>query len=440
MIKLTDFCKNDFVNFASYNNMRQIASYIDGCKNANRKIIHTAIKQNITNFTRVDQFSARMQLFTEYLHGSADGSVINLTQNFVGSNNMPLLEGDGNFGVRFDNTPAASRYIKVRKHSNANLIFNPDDDNILIKQEFEGTQIEPKFYLPILPLILINGSNGVSSGFAQNILPRNIKDIKKNIIRILEGKKQKKMLPFWNDFSTNNLTHLVEDTDNSYYIYGTFNKIRKHELEITEIPIGYSLKKYVSILDKLEDTGKIKSYEDLSNRDKFKFKVFVKTSFFETNDTDFKVLDTLKLIKRVSENFTCLDENNRIIEFKSAEEILEKFVKFRLNQYSIRKEFMIEKYNKDISKLKSKVIFIKGILDDTIIIKKKSKAQIEKQLENIKDIIKINDNFDYLLNMKIHSLTKEKVTELIQQLKDFKLKLKNYKKISPIDIWKSEMF
>ncbi len=172
-MKISTFFENDYVDQASYDNLRKIASLVDGQKNSSRKIIYTILEKNIKDEIKVSQLGSKVAEFAEYLHGNLDGVIVNLAQNFPGTNNIPLLTREGNFGTRFAQEASASRYIYTYGSKEFFQLFNKNDNAILVKQYFEGEQIEPMFYLPTLPLLLINGSEGVSSGFAQKILSRD---------------------------------------------------------------------------------------------------------------------------------------------------------------------------------------------------------------------------------------------------------------------------
>ena len=198
-VKLEDFFSNEYIDFSVYDNVRKLASYIDGQKNASRKILHTVLQQKIDKFLKVSNLGPRVQDYAQYLHGSLEQTVVNMTANYVGSgNNVPLLEGDGNFGSAFINEAAATRYIFARSNPILNKLFVSDDFVNLEHQDFEGAKIEPRFYVPTLPLLLINGSEGVSIGFAQKILPRNPAEIARWVQQAaLKQPKTADLTPYW---------------------------------------------------------------------------------------------------------------------------------------------------------------------------------------------------------------------------------------------------
>ena len=239
-MQLSNFFNSDFVDYASYDNLRKIGSCIDGLKNASRKVIFTVLEKNIKEPIKVSQLANKVAEYAEYLHGSLDGVVVNLGQDFAGTNNVPLLQKKGNFGTRFAQEASAPRYIFTYGSKNLFTLFKKEDLKILKEQMFEGERIEPVFYVPTLPLILVNGSEGVSSGFAQKILPRNPKSIIKYLTNKIQGKRNKKDLlkPFFNDFKG---TVEQGETSFQWLIKGKIERTNKNQMIISEIPVGYDL-------------------------------------------------------------------------------------------------------------------------------------------------------------------------------------------------------
>jgi len=372
----------------------------------------------------------------EYLHGNLDGVIVNLGTDFSGTNNVPLLQKKGNFGTRFNQAASASRYIHTYGTSELFSLFKKEDSAILKEQYFEGVQIEPLFFVPSLPILLINGSEGVSSGFAQKILPRDLQKIKQYVKNKLSNKKSRKCLvPYFNGFNG-----IIEQGENKaqWIIKGCAKKIAINKVKITEVPIGYDLQGYLKTLDTLEDKGVIQSYLDKSEDDNFLFEVNIASKELK-KWSEHDIYSKLKLIKKVTENYTVIDENNKIKVYTSVEEIINHYIKVKLDFTTKRKKHLIEKMKRDIDIMSSKYEFIKGIVTDKIFVNKKNRIQIEKQLHKFKNIIKIDDSYDYLLRLQIHSLTTEKYKELSQQIKNVKVKLNEIKKIKVEDMWLNDI-
>jgi DNA gyrase/topoisomerase IV subunit A len=434
-IKTTDFFDQEYVNFASYDNLRKIASLVDGFKNSSRKIACTILDKNITKMVKVSRLDSTFAEYTEYLHGSACTVIVGMAQNFPGSNNLPLLSREGNFGSRFIKEASAPRYIYTNGSDEMFKLFNKTDSKILKKQFFEGVEIEPVHYVPSLPLILINGAQSPSVGFAQKILGRSPEEIKKIIKTYLKtGKIQPVPAPYYKGFNG-----VIEQGENSkqWLIKGTFKKISLTKLEITEVPVGYDLKGYIKVLDDLEDKGIIKSYKDCSENDTFNFIVSVDSKFLTA--TDDQILDKLKLTKKISENFTCIDENNKIVQYTSADEILEHYIRVKSDYMTKRKNYMLDNMHSDILLDISRYSFIKNITENKIIISKRTKSDIVQQLEAFKEIIQNDGTYDYLLRMPVYSLTEEKMQELLDKIKKTKEALEVLKNTSEKELWLQEI-
>lgn len=438
-ITIEDFLNDEYSQTALYASFRSIASYIDGLKPSSRKIVYTLKKKNIINDVKVSRLASTVSELTEYLHGegSLQGVISNMAQTFVGSNNDALLYPAGSFGTRFVPIASAPRYIFTRKSESFDNYFSKEDDEILIQQEFEGTIIEPKFFVPVLPLLLINGSEGIGTGFAQKILPRNKEEIKKYINDYLTDPSkvsQKPLVPFYAGF---NGTILQGEELGSWSILGSYRIKDITTIIIDEIPIGYTLSTYTKVLDSLEERKIILSFEDKSENDNFLFEVKVSKEF--TKQSNEKILDDLKLVKRVTENYTCVAEDNSIREFNSAEEIIKAYIEVRLEYYKKRKQYLLSIYSEQLSEIQSKALFISEVINNNIYVNNTPKAQILSQLTSYEDIIEVNGSYDYLLNMPIYSLTKEKYEELQKKAKDKKAQIKELKLKSEKDLWKEDL-
>lgn len=434
-MKVTDFFNNDYVDQASYDNLRKIASLIDGQKNAARKILYTILEKKIKDKVKVSQLGSKISEFAEYLHGNLDGVIVNLAQDFTGTNNIPLIQKKGNFGTRFSPEASAARYIYAYGTSAFFKLFNKDDSPILKHQYFEGTQIEPMFYVPSLPMLLINGSEGVSSGFAQKILPRDPEEIKRYIRTKLNNKEPRaKLTPYYNNFKG---SIVPAENPGQWDIKGVVQRLSINRVQITELPIGYNLKSYIKVLDDLEDKKIIQSYSDKSEDDVFKFEIKIVSKSLKLWD-DGALLSKLKLIKRVTENYTCINEHNKIEVFNSAKEILDKYIKVKLEYLQKRKVNVIDKLTSDIKYDYSKFLFIKMIQEDKLIINKRKKDDIIKDLNKVPDILE-KDAYSYLLDMNIISLTKERMDKLKSDIKLKKIDLDILINKSIEQIWSEEL-
>jgi len=436
-MKITKFFGSDFVNYASYSNLRAIASYIDGQKNTSRKILYTIIEKNIKEEIKVSQLNSKVAEFTEYLHGDMSSVIVTMAENYVGTNNVPLLAAEGNFGTRFVDEASAPRYIYTFGKDILWQLFNKDDSHVLVNQYFEGTQIEPRFYVPALPLILLNGSSGPSTGFAQKILPRNPKKIKQYIEDYLNNKlkptKENSLEPYYEGFKGS-----ITPGNNSkqWVIRGSITKSTT-KVTIDELPIGYNLKSYLKVLDSLEDNKKINKYTDLSNS-VFKFDVSMNSSDIKKLSDD-DLMDRLKLTKTVTENITCIDEENKIVVFENIRDLLDAFIVVKLKYIQKRKDYIIQRLEEAISIDYSKYLFIKSIVDGSLIINNRKKSDIVIDISKIDGIVERENSYDYLLNMNIMSLTEERLNKLFESVESLKKELEVTISTSVNEMWLNDL-
>ena len=440
---LTEYYENDVPAYGSYDNIRKICG-IDGLKLSQRKIIYSAFKRCYNSWLKTDTACAQCQIDTNYIHGAAnlEGVIDGLAASYVGSNNYSLLTGNsGGFGCRIRPCPSAGRYTRIKLSDISKKLFLEVDNNILERQYFEGQYIEPRFLVPVFPVMFLNGSNGMSTGFSNDLLPRNPVEIIEYIKKKLNGTEKPRMslLP-WFKGHLGKVAWNEELQRNESFGVITYNNMTSYT--ITELPIGIEYQKYVEFLDKLCENGTIQDYDDKCDpkTDKIFFNIKTTREFTRKIDNDErKLYETLHLVKSLPEVLCCIDESNRVREFNSVQEILDMFISIRLKFYQKRKDWLVEDLKQKLTKLASKYYFIKGVVDGTIIVSKRKKDNIIEQLEKIDKICKVDGSYDYLLAMQISSLTVEKMEELKKQIEDGKEEYKTVKSTTIQDMWLADL-
>jgi len=439
---LTDYYEQDVPAYASYDNLRKICG-IDGLKLSQRKIIYAAFKRCYNEWLKTDTMCAQTQIDTNYIHGAGNLEVVidNLAANYVGANNYALLTGNtGGFGCRISSRPSAGRYTRIKLSDISKKLFLEIDNNILEKQFFEGQYIEPKFLMPILPVMFLNGTNGMSTGFSNELQPRNPHDLIEYIKKKLNGvdKPRMALLPWFRNHLGKVEFNIELQRNESF---GVIVKNNMTSYTIAELPIGISYEKYVEFLDKLCDNGIIQDYSDECDpkTDKILFQIRTTREFTRNHEDERKLYDAFHLVKSLPETLCCIDENNRVKEFSSIQEILDKFIDLRLKFYQKRKDYMLESMKNSLIKLASKYYFVHGIVNGTIIVNKRKKDNIIAQLEKIEKIHKVDGSYEYLLSMPIHSLTQERLEELKKQIEDGKEEYKKTRETSIQDMWLADL-
>ena len=435
---LTDYYEKDVPAYASYDNLRKICG-IDGLKLSQRKIIYAAFKRCYNDWLKTDTMCAQTQIDTNYIHGAAnlEGVIDGLAANYVGSNNYSLLTGNsGGFGCRISERPSAGRYTRVKLSELSKKLFLDIDNNILEHQFFEGQYIEPKFLMPVLPIMFLNGTNGMSTGFSNEIQPRNPHDIVEYIKKKLNGidKPRMNLLPwFKGHFGKVEWNEELQRNES----FGIIMRNNMTSYTITEIPIGISYEKYIDFLDKLEENGTIQDYVDKCDPKTDKILIEIRTTrdFTRKHEDERKLYEAFHLIKSLPETLCCIDENNRVQEFNSVQEILDKFIVLRLKYYQKRKNYLLDSMKSNLVKLASKYYFIKAVVDGDIVVNKQKKDKIIAQIKKFDKIKPIDGSYEYLLQMPIYQLTFERMEELKKQIEEGKEEYKKTKDTSIQDMW-----
>jgi DNA topoisomerase-2 len=223
--------------------------------------------------------------------------------------------------------------------------------------------------------------------------------------------------------------------------FGIIERNNMTSYTITELPIGIDYSKYCVFLDKLCENGTIQDFDDLCDpkTDKILFNIKTSRDFTRKHEDDRKLYETFHLIKSLPETLCFIDDSNKVVEFSSVQEILDEFIKIRLKYYQKRKDYIIESIKNNLIMLASKYHFVKGIVDETIIVNKRKKDNIEAQLDKIDKIHRIDGNYNYLLSMPIHSLTHEKLEELKKMIDEKKAEYKETKETSIQTMWLNDL-
>lgn len=437
-ISVTDFMEKDYRNYALYVvEQRSLPSVVDSCKPVQRKILHAADKTLRNTHNKVSNFAGVVISSTNYHHGnvSCEDAIIKMNQEF--RNNIVFLDKIGQFGSRLNggDSNSSSRYISTRLHKNFDLVFK-DKDLLEYKVE-EGMTIEPKYFLSILPVILTNGDSGLGIGHSTNIMNREPKELARDCIALLKGKKISEQIPHINTFNGT----IVRDIDNhkKWYIRGILNIENTTTVSITEIPPALTLETLEDLLDDLLFKKLIVSWDDLTDKKNGGMKYTVKfTREKLASMNEEQLMKMFKLIEPKTENFTVLDEHGKIKIFDSSQEITKYFVDFRLQIYHKRKAHQIAKLEKEIKFLNEKARFIKLVIDNKITVSKKSKDEITTQLVKHKFDM-IDDSYNYLLMIPIYNLSNEKYNEMLDQVESKNKEIEAIKLSNPKDVYISEL-
>ena len=453
-IKYEEFIDKELIHFSKYDCDRSIPNLMDGLKISLRKILYSAFKKRLTTEIKVAQFSGYISENSCYHHGEAslNAAIVGMAQNFVGANNINLFMPNGQMGTRLmgGQDAASERYIYTQLSKITRYIFPEKDDNILTYLNDDGTIVEPIYYCPIIPMILINGTKGIGTGFSTNILSYNPTDIIQYLINKLSDEPtQETFIPYYDGF-TGEITQLK---DNQFAIKGKYEIIGQDKIRVTELPVGFWTNDFKEYLEGLIEsktdvkTGKkinpiIKDYDDMSKDTSIDFTITLqKGKLDELNSVQDGIYKQFKLISTVStSNMHLFDSEDKLKKYNTIPEIIDDYYVKRLNMYEIRKTYLINELKRELMVLNNKAKYIKEILEGTIDLRKKTKEIINDMLkEKGYDEIKEGDEYKYLIKMPMDSVTEENVKKLMEDHAKMIKELEELENMSKEEMWLKEL-
>lgn len=434
---VTQYLDQDYREYAVYVvEERAIPSVIDGFKPTQRKVIFVADRvwrNGAEKPLKIFQLAGKVASDAHYHHGdgSLSGAIVGMAQKF--KNSMPVLEEIGQFGSLRSPEAGAPRYISTKLHKNFRLLYM--DFELLTPRYEEGNEIEPKYFLPIIPTVLLNGGSGIAVGFATNILNRNPLDLIDACSKELDGRTYKEPTPWYHGFGG----ECIKDPENplSWLFRGRFEVKNTSTVEVTELPPSLTYEKFDAHLSTLEDTRRIVSHDNNCKANINYLLKFRREDLKALQDSG-RLVKALKMEERQSENFTVLDENGDLKIFESATAIIKYFVNFRLGYYVKRKAYLINRIEQELTLLSNKANFIKAIIDGRIKVNNVPRKDIILALQTAQ-FDEINGSYNYLLALPIHTLTKENYEELLSTVAAKEQELETIKKKEPAQMYKDDL-
>ncbi|KAJ4785264.1 DNA topoisomerase 2 [Rhynchospora pubera] len=484
LIKYSDFVNKELILFSMADLQRSIPAMVDGLKPGQRKILFCSFKRNFIKEAKVAQFSGYVSEHSAYHHGeqSLAGTIIGMAQDFVGSNNINLLQPNGQFGTRHQGGKdhASARYIYTRLSPITRFLFPKDDDLLLDYLNEDGQSIEPTWYMPIIPMVLVNGSEGIGTGWSSYIPNYNPRDIVANVRRLLNDEMMEPMDPWYRGFKGSIEKSSIKETGVTYTVCGVIEQVDNTTLKITELPIRRWTQDYKEFLEGLmTGTDKIKEpfikdYREHNDDVNVHFEVILSEenmdiALQEGLEKRFKLTTSI-----TTTNMHLFDENGVIKKYDNPEKILEEFFHLRLEYYAKRKKVLLDNLELDLLKLDNKVRFILGVVNGEIIVSNRKRAELFMELHQkgftpfskkgkgpevsvagateddneesqspdgdvaAKGGVKASD-YEYLLSMAIGTLTLEKVQELCSERDKLEGDVAELRKATPKTLWEKDL-
>ncbi|GLI60786.1 hypothetical protein VaNZ11_003019 [Volvox africanus] len=449
-ISFADFINKELILFSRADLDRSIPSMLDGLKPGQRKILFACFKRNLKKDIKVAQLSAYVAEHSAYHHGeqSLASTIVNLAQDFVGSNNINLLHPSGQFGTRLQGgkDAASARYIYTRLGKLTRHLFNENDDVLLKYLNEEGQSIEPEWYMPVLPTVLVNGAEGIGTGWSTSIPNYDPRDVIANLRRLLNGEEQVPLHPWYRGF-TGIITEVPHKSGSrSYIVGGLVAQTGPNTIEITELPVRRWTQDYKEFLESLlrpqdkDESPLISDYHEHHSDSNVHFVVeLLPGKLDELLAVPGGLEAKFKLQTKIAtSNMMLFDKDGVIKHYQTPEAIIAEFFDLRLEYYEKRRIAMLRFAQMDQQRADNKVRFILAVVHEKLEVRNRKRVDVERDLEaqgfdrmsKTNAIVKVygvpadveDDNdqdsgvarpgYEYLLSMSIHSLTLEKIAAL----------------------------
>ena len=465
-VSYTRFINDELIHFSNADNLRSLPHVMDGLKPSQRKILWAARKRNLVTEIKVAQLAGYVSETAAYHHGevSLTATIVNMAQNFVGSNNVNLLVPNGQFGTRLQggDDAASPRYIFTALEPIVNAIFSKADDPGLSWLEDDGQQVEPEYYLPVIPMLLVNGSVGIGTGFSTEILPYSPHDLvsclRKRLNGVVADLSDTRLLPHWDGFR-GSVTASADSrqvvTKGIYqFLDDDTNRVR-----ITELPVGTWTKNYKAFLEELlsgvresesASAGRyLKSFQEAYNDVDVEFLLTLDADYYNEArafpgefEKKFKLTSSYRL-----SNMVAFDTDGHIRRFDGTGEILEVFYGRRLAGYVARKASELARLDAEIVEIDARAAFVRAVVTGALVVANAADEDLLAGLMGLglprMDSKGQSDpalsDFEYLLRMRVDRLKAKAVSDLEEELATLKAARAALASKSPESLWLTDL-
>jgi DNA topoisomerase-2 len=423
-----EFVNKDLIHFSNYNLERSIPNVMDGLKTSQRKILYSAFKRNLKSEIRVAQFAGYVSEHSGYHHGEAslNDAIVGMAQDFVGSNNIAWFVPQGQFGTRLQggSDAASPRYIHTYLQPYVKNLVPADDFAVLTYRDDDGLPVEPEWYAPILPMLLVNGCRGIGTGYSTFIPSFNPSHLKNMIMKWLET----------GDGLDDTLVPWTRGFEGKIVMEKATECILSGKLEgdtITELPVGTWTADVREKLDELVKDGKLKDYTDMSTD----MKVCIKVKC-----DDKSVLDKILTDKWKFTNMHAFDSKCVIRKYATPNEILKEFVAVRLDLYSKRRDAILKALKDKLPYHENVVRFIRQQCEEMPRpdLRRKTPEECDRLLGAEKFVL-IRDCYDYLMNLPISALTLKNAQKYENEFEELKKSITDLENTTPKQMWIGEL-
>jgi DNA topoisomerase-2 len=464
-VTYTEFIHKEVLPYSNYSNERNIPSVVDGLKPVQRKALFTMLEKNIVSDVKVAQVAAVIAAHTMYHHGeqSLVEAVVGMAQDHVGVSNLNLFRPEGQFGTRLDppSVHSAPRYIFTGLDAVTRCLFSKADDPVLQYREEEGTSIEPSYYLPVIPMVLVNGAFGIGTGwstFVPMYNPMDLVSICRSFIHDgaagVEARCQPSVLLPWYDGFKGTVTYL-EDRQ-VYRTRGRCTVVGVSQLHITELPVGTWTHAFVEEVEKKmmggAEAGRKKAALDglVVAIDKCWTDSVVDMTLHcdmeklapllgDDGQLTESAWDLLGLQDEVRlGNMHLHNASGKLQQYENVASIVVEYATERLSLYTKRQAHQIQELEAELVMVQNKLRFIQEQVSGSLELRG-VKEQDAVSLLVERGFAMMAASFDYLLNLPIKTLTAERVAKLRADLEKMESALDALRATTPQRLWLDDL-
>ncbi|RKX81003.1 MAG: DNA topoisomerase IV subunit A [Spirochaetes bacterium] len=421
--------KQNFLEYASYViKDRAIPDIRDGFKPVQRRILHSLFEMDDGKFHKVANVVGNCMKY----HPHGDASIYSAL--VVLANKEVFIEKQGNFGNIFTGDSAsAARYIECRLLPFAKkILYSPAITEY--EESYDGRNKEPVAFPSKIPVLLIQGAEGIAVGMATKILPHNFSEVLEAVISALGGKS----FQLFPDFIGGGFIDVSDYQDGigKVLVRAKFDTSDSKKIIIKEIPFGTTTESIITSIENAARKGKIKigSINDFTT-DKVEIEIKLPRNV-HTND----VVDSLYAFtdceNSISINLLVIKDNmptimtvseviqyhaNHLLDVLKAElKVSESEVKDKIHARTLERIFIEERIYKDIEDKATSESVRKAVINGFIPFKKEIKREVTE--EDVERLLKIP-----IRRISLYDINKarKEIAELNARLKDVRYKLKN---------------
>ena len=451
---ISSFLNGEMIKFSHADCARSIPNGVDGLKESQRKILYAVRKRNLRfggKSLKVAQLSGYTAEHSNYHHGEQNlqDTIIGMASGFVGTNNIPLLYPDGGFGTRLEGgkDAASARYIYTKLEALTHLIFRAEDDPLLTPVNDDGDLVQPEHYVPIIPMILVNGcAAGIGTGWSCTIPCYNPKELTAGIKTWIENdcnmyfedprdQTQVSLLPELVPWYRGFKGEISTAGQKRFKTEGVLLRTKKNAVEVTELPIGLWTNKFKETCEDLVADKQLKSIKNYSTTQEVLFHLNETPDGRLCNQTNMKLHSFL-----YTSNIVLFNGRGQLKKYGAVDEVIDDFCRVRLSYYEKRKVHQIDALKRQLAHLGNKQRFIREVIQKKLLIMNKPEADIVGKLkERDYDEDPKDGGYNYLLRLPVRVFTADKVTELKDEIAGLRQRLQDLRKTKETDLWIQEL-